>query len=214
MRARLAAAVAGLVVIAAGLLAFSLSSRPVVAGTNTVEPGIPSVFLENSQDCELISRVPNGADRLKLLVTNVTGGARRMEVEITDRHGLVSRGQLKPARAGEHLIRLRPTTRAAHPATLCFRNPGQGRITVSGGPKRPPTQPKGPTAGKFNLASAIFVRPGSSSWAAQTGTLADRYANAQTGPLGGRSIWLAALLAALAAAVAIWYVVAPHGRRA
>ncbi len=41
MRARLAAAVAGTILIAAAIFAFSLSSHPVIAGTNTVEPITP-----------------------------------------------------------------------------------------------------------------------------------------------------------------------------
>jgi hypothetical protein len=213
MRRRLAAAAAGLLLIATAVVAFSLSSRPVVAGTNTVEPGTPSVFLEGAPDCQLISRVPRGADRVKLLITYVTGGARRLQVVLSDRLGLVSRGQLKPATAGEQLIRLRPQTRAAHRVTLCLRNPGPGRIVVSGGPKRPPTQPKGATAHKFNLASVIFLRPGSASWLSQTGHIVNRYANAQTGLLGGWSIWFAALMAVAAAGLAIWSVVVLPTRR-
>ena len=59
----------------------------------------------------------------------------------------------------------------------------------------------------------IFLRHGSASWASQTGTISDRYANAQTGPLGGWSLWAAALLAIGAAGLAIWSVVLQPERR-
>ncbi len=58
----------------------------------------------------------------------------------------------------------------------------------------------------------IFLRPGSASWISQTGNIADRYANAQTGPLGGWSLWAAALLAICAAGLAIYSVVLLPGR--
>jgi hypothetical protein len=41
----------------------------------------------------------------------------------------------------------------------------------------------------------------------QTGAIADRYANAQTGPLGGWALWAAALFAVVAAGLAVASVV-------
>lgn len=215
MRARLAAAGAGALLIAAVIVAFSVSSHPLIAGTNTVEPTYPAVQLVGGPPtCRRISRIPRGADRLQLLVTFVTGGARRLHVKLSDQRGFISAGDLHPASAGERLIELRPRTRAAHRASLCLSNPGPGRIMIGGDQKRIPGQPKGRANGDTEaVASAIFLRPGSSSWVAQTGTIADRYANAQTGPVGGWSVWFAALLAISAAALGIWWVVVLPARR-
>lgn len=209
MRRRLAAAAAGLSLIATAVIAFWLHHHTVTAGANTVEPIYPSVYLGGGgEHCQLISRVPSGADRVRLVITNVTGGARRLNVEIRAGGGVASRGEVEPASTGTQLVRLSPHTQKAHPAGLCLGNPGPGRIVIGGGPKRLPSSPKGPTGEKRSIASAIFLRPGSASWASQTGYIADRYANAQTGLLGGWSIWFAALLAVLAAGLAIWSVVA------
>jgi hypothetical protein len=214
MRARLAAAVAGTILIAAAVFAFSLSSHPVIAGTNTVEPVTPSVSVEGGQpQCQRIARVPAGADRLKLLVTFVTGGAHSLHIEITDPRGIVSTGDLTPATPGAKLIKLKPPTRAAHRATLCLSHPGSGRVMIGGDLKRSPGEPKGKEAEKQGVASAIFLRPGSSSWVAETDTIADRYANTQAGLLGGWAVWLAALLAIGAAVMGIWSVVILPGRR-
>src|SRR3954453_17579618 len=187
VRARLAAAAVGVVLVAAAVIASSLHSSPVTAATNTVEPETPSVFLEGGPQCQRISRVPRGADRVLVLVTYVTGGARHLQVEITDARGPVSRGDLKPVEVGDALVTLKPRTRAAHRATLCLSNPGEGRIVIGGSTKRIPKEGLGQTAKKRAGASAIFLRPGSSSLASQTPNIADPYANAQTGPLGGWS---------------------------
>ena len=208
MRNRLAAAAAGLVLIAAAILAFSLSSRPVTAATNTVEPVVPSVFLDaGARSCQRVSRIPRGADRLKVVVTYVTGGARRLNVEIADHRGTISTGTVARVGIGETLIPLRPQTRAAHRTHACFVNPGEGRIVIGGDPKRLPSTPVGQDAHRKNVASLIFVRPGSASWVSQIGAVADRYANSQTGPLGAWSLWAAALLAICAAALALWSIV-------
>jgi hypothetical protein len=206
MRPRLAAAAAGAVVIAAVIIGSSLHSGPVTAATNNVEPLGPSVFLEGGPQCQRISRVPRGADRVKLLVTYVTGGARHLHVTIADGRGLVSTGDLKPVSEGERLVRLKPRTRAAHRATLCLSNPGKGRIVIGGSPKRIPKSGLGQSAKKREIASAIFVRPGSASWVSQTGAIADRFGNAQTGPLGSWAVWFAGLLAIVAGALALWSV--------
>jgi hypothetical protein len=204
MRPRLAAAAAGAVAIAAAIIGSSLHSGPVTAATNTVEPLEPSVFLEGAPQCQRISRVPGGADRMKLLVTYVTGGARHLHVELTGPRGRVSTGDVKPVSEGETLVKLRPRTQATHPATLCLSNPGKGRIVIGGGPKRVPKSAPGASVDRRRIASVIFVRPGSASWVSQTGTIADRYDNAQTGPLGSWSLWFAGLLAIIAAALGLW----------
>src|SRR3954471_7788042 len=109
MRARLAAAAAGCILIAVVIVAFSLSSHPVIAGDSAVGPVQPSVILDaGTQQCQTLSRVPRGADRVQLLVTYVTGGARRLDVDVSDPHGTVSAGDLTPATPGERLVHLSP----------------------------------------------------------------------------------------------------------
>ena len=212
MRRRLVAGAAGVILIAAAVLAFALSSNPVKAGTNTVEPSVPSVFLGRGvQHCQRISRVPAGATRVEVIVTRLIEGARRLRVEIIDRGRPVSSGtqQVVPV---VNRIRLHPHPPAVHPAQICFSNPGKGRIAISGGPKRPPGA-RGQNDEKRLVASVFFLRHGSATWASQTGAIADRYANAQTGPLGGWSLWFAALLVLVAAGFGIWSVVALPERR-
>jgi hypothetical protein len=213
MRARLAAAAAGSLLVAVVIAAFALSSHPVVAGTSKVEPARPSGFLSaGAQQCQVLSRLPAGADRMKIVVSSVTGGARRLHLGIADRRGLLAVGDLKPVRTGERLITLRPRTRAAHRARLCFSNPGPGQINLGGDVKRFPGTPKGKKVEKGLIASAIFLRPGSASRLSQAGTIADRYANSRTGITGGWSLWAAALFAAAAAVLGLWSVVLPPGK--
>jgi hypothetical protein len=213
MRTRLAAAAAGGLLIAAVIAGFALSSNPPVAGTTGVEPVRPSVVLDAGvQQCQALSRVPRGADRMRLLVTYLAGGARELQVEISDPRGRIAEGALVPASAGERVIELSPLTRAGHRATVCFSNPGQGQIMIGGDTKRVPGAAKGPQAQKQGIASVAFLRPGSSSWFAQTGTIADRYANAQTGITGGWSLWVAVVFAIAAGLVALLSVLLPPGR--
>jgi hypothetical protein len=212
MSRRLVALAAGVILIAAAVLAFALSSNPPKAGTNTVEPSVPSVFLgRGAQHCQRVSRVPAETSRVQVIVTRLTEGARRLRVEVTKRGNVVSSGtqQVVPV---VNRIRLHPHTPAVRRAQICFSNPGKGRIAISGGPKRLPGA-RGRNGEKRPVASLIFLRHGSASWVSQTGTIADRYANAQTGPLGGWSLWAAALLAIAAAALAIWCVVLQPERR-
>ena len=212
MSRRLVALAAGVILIAAAVLAFALSSNPPKAGTNTVEPNVPSVFLgRGAQHCQRVSRVPAETSRVQVIVTRLTEGARRLRVEVTKRGNVVSSGtqQVVPV---VNRIRLHPHTPAVRRAQICFSNPGKGRIAISGGPKRLPGA-RGRNGEKRPVASLIFLRHGSASWVSQTGAIADRYANAQTGPLGGWSLWAAALLAIAAAALAIWCVVLQPERR-
>jgi hypothetical protein len=211
MRHRLVAGAAGVILIAAAVIAFVLSSNPVRAGTNTVEPSVPSVFLgPHAQHCQRISRVPADANRVQVIVTRLTEGARRLRVEIVNSGHVVSSGtqQVTPV---VNRIRLHPHTPAAHRARVCFSNPGKGRIAISGGLKRLPGA-RGKNGERRPIASVIFLRHGSASWASQAGAIADRFANAQTGPLGGWAIWAAGLLALGAVALAIWSVVFLPGR--
>ena len=195
------------------IVAFALSSHPVVAGNSSVEAVRPSVFVDaGTRQCQALSRVPRGADRIRILVTYVTGGARDLHVGISDPRGPVTSGDLKPARPGERMIELHPRTRAAHRASLCFSNPDQGQIIVGGDLKRVKGADKGPQAEKQGVASVVFLRPGNSSWFAQTGTIADRYANSQTGITGGWSLWLAVLFAVAAGLIGLWSVVWFPGR--
>ena len=213
MRARIAALAAGILLIAAVIVGFALTSKPPVADTTGVEPVRPSVFLTaGTRQCQALSRVPRGADRIRVLVTYVTGGARDLHVQISDPRGSVTAGDLKPARAGERVIELNPRTRAAHRANVCFSNPGSGQIILGGDMKRVRGEAKGPQANKQDVASVFFLRPGSSSWFAKTGTIADRYANSQSGITGGWSLWVAVLFAVAAALIGLWSAVTLPGR--
>jgi hypothetical protein len=113
---------------------------------------------------------------------------------------------------GERLIKLRPLTRATHQATLCFSNPGPGTIVVGGDVKRVRGNASDRSRDRQGIAGVAFLRPGSSSWFAQTGAIADRYANSQTGLTGRWSLWVAVLFAVSAALVGIWSVVTLPGR--
>jgi hypothetical protein len=213
MRARLAAAAGGCALVAAVIVGFALSSHPVAAGSSGIEPVRPSVGVSaGTPQCQAISRVPRSADRIKLVVAYAEGGARDLRVEITDRGEPVSVGVLKPARPGEQLIPLHPRTRAARRATLCFSVPGQGQIAIGGDTKRIRGSVKGPQAQKQQVASVVFLRRGSASWFSQTGVIADRYANSQTGLTGGWSLWLAVLFAIAATVIGIWSVIVLPGR--
>jgi hypothetical protein len=147
---------------------------------------------------------------MRLLVTYLEGGARQLHVEISSPRGPVASGALEPVTIGERLIKLKPLTRAAHGATLCLSNPGPGTIVIGGDLKR--VRGNARTAARQGIASVAFLRPGSSSWFAQTGAIADRYANSQTGLTGRWSLWLAVLFAIAAALVGIWSVVRLPGR--
>ena len=150
-----------------------------------------------ARHCQRISRVPAERDRVQVIVTRLIEGARRLRVEIIDSGRVVSSGtQLVTPVVNR--IRLHPHTVATHRAQICFSNPGKGRIAISGGPKRL-RGAHGKNAEKRPIAGVIFLRHGSASWVSQTGAIADRYANAQTGPLGGWAVWAAALLALCAA---------------
>jgi hypothetical protein len=211
MGRRLVAGAAGVILIAAAVIVFALDSNPVKAGTNTVEPSVPSVFLGgDAQHCQRISRVPPNATRVQVIVTRLIEGARRLRVEIVDSGRVVSSGtQLVTPVVNR--IRLHPHTTASRRARICFSNPGKGRIAISGGPKRLPGA-RGKNGEKRLIGSVVFLRHGSGSWVSQTGAITDRFSNAQTGPLGGWAIWAAGLLAICAAALAIWSIVILPGR--
>ena len=212
MRRRLVAGAAGVILIAAAVLAFALESNPLKAGTNTVQPILPSVFLgRGAQHCQRVSRVPGNTNRVEVIVTRLIEGARRLRVEVTRKGSVVSSGT-QPVVPVVNRIRLHPHTPAIHHAQICFSNPDKGRIAISGGPKRLPGR-RGESGDKRNIAGIIFLRHGSATWASQTGAIADRYANAQTGPLGRWSLWVAALLAIAAAGFGIWSVVFQPERR-
>jgi hypothetical protein len=213
VRARLAAAAVGALLIAAVIVGFALSSNPPVAGQSTVEPIRPSVGVSaGTRQCQAVSRVPRGADRIRLVVAYAEGGARALRVEIFDRRGRLSSGTLAPPRSGTQLIALHPRTRLARRATLCFSVPVRGQVAIGGDTKRIKGSPKGPEARKQQVASLMFLRPGSASWFSQTGTIARRYANSQTGITGGWSLWMAILFAIAAGVAALYSVVALPGR--
>src|SRR4029077_18276819 len=136
--------------------------------TNTVEPSVPSVFLgRDAQHCQRISRVPANANRVEVIVTRLTQGARRLRVEIVDSGRVVASGTqlVTPV---TNRIRLHPHTPAARRARIWFSNPGMCDVGSSGGTPLL-SRARGKNGERRPIASVIFLRHGSSSWLSQTG---------------------------------------------
>src|ERR687897_228407 len=109
MRSRLAAAAAGAIPVPGAGVAFSPSPQPIPAGTNATEPVQSDAWdSESSQRCRTLSRVPPGADRLRIVVSSITGGARDLRVKIVNAAGLITRGDLHGVKLGENVIKLSP----------------------------------------------------------------------------------------------------------
>ena len=99
--------------------------------------------------------------------------------------------------------------RSSRPALLS--NPGEGRIAISVGQSASPQAGHGQSAiGDDRERDLPAPRLGKLGFS-DGRTIADRYANAQTGPLGGWSVWFAGLLAIVAGAVGLYSVVVLPG---
>lgn len=222
MRLRLGAAAAGVILIAAAVLAFSLASHPVVAGSNGIQPLNDVVFLQGGvRYCQQLPRLPAETSRLQLLVSRTSGPARDLNVAIVDSRGPLARGRASRV-AGNLTIRLdRPTpTRGVRHAGACFTNPGGGEIVLAGetkrctprdtgiGPSAPCVHPiQKPPGEKYRwLVGIRFLRSGSTSWLSQAHLILDRFGLGQAGWFWTWAAWLAAVLAALSAALALWWL--------
>jgi hypothetical protein len=224
MRLRLGAAAAGVVLIAAGVLAFSLAKHPAVAGSNEVQPLYDTVFLEKGRAryCQQLPSLPAETSRLQVRVSQTSGPVHGLDVAIMDARGRLARGRASQVGAGDLTISLdRPTpARGIRHAGVCFANPGRGEIVLAGetkrctprdtgiGPAAPCVHPvQKPPGEKYRwLVGVRFLRSGSTSWLSEANLMLDRFGLGQAGWFGEWAAWLAAAFAALAVALALWWV--------
>lgn len=214
MSRRLAAAIAGTVLIAAAVLAFSLGKHPVIAGTNSASPISPALVIQGGETkCQLISRVPANASHVRLAIASIAGppGDLRIKVRGTTEPAPEFAGGRKVIPGGD-VIKLKRPTKALHPAGLCMHYFGTGHIVLSGERKRVPPAFNTSAVVRRGSASVVFLRPGLTSWASRRDLIADRYANDQAGALGRWSLWLAVCAAIVAAGLALWWLVFRLGR--
>jgi hypothetical protein len=222
MRLKLGAAAAGVLLILAAVIPFSLAAHPVVAGSNGIQPYSGTVFLKGGvRYCQQAPHLPADVSRLKMLVTKASGGAKALEVLVVDRRGRIASGTVSQVRAGYIAVRLnKPTPKSGIPhAGICFTNPGTGEIVLAGETKRctPRDLNIGPAApcattpgldGEYRwLVGVRYLRSGSASWLSQAGVILDRFGFAQAGWFGTWALWLAGAVAALAVALAFWWLI-------
>ena len=118
------------------MLAFLGSKHPVVAGTNTAVPVFPAFSVgSGGTECQLVSRIPAKASHVRLVVTSLKGERPVLQVGLTDRRGPFAISE-KEAILGEIVLPLKERTRAAHPATCCISNQGDGEVVFAGEEKR------------------------------------------------------------------------------
>jgi hypothetical protein len=224
MRIRLGAAAAGVLLITAAALGFSLADHPVVAGSNGIQPFSGVVFLKGGvRYCQQLPHLPADVTRLKMQVLHADG-AGSLDVLVVDRNGRLARGSVPRVRPGSVTVRLdRPTPQSGvRHAGVCFTNPDGGEIVLAGETKRctprdrnigpaAPCQaapPLHPANEKFRwLVGVRYLRSGSTSWLAQAGVILDRFGFAQAGWFGTWALWLAGFLAAAAVALALWWLI-------
>jgi hypothetical protein len=225
MRLRIGAAAAGVVLLAAGVLTFSLAAHPVVAGSNGIQPFGGVVFLKGGvRYCQQLPHLPSRTEGLKLMVTGATGGAETLDVLVVDRGGRIASGSIPRVRPGYATVWLnhRTPSGGVRHAGVCFTNPDGGEIALAGETKRctprdlniGPSAPCLTTPGlhppdqKFRwLVGIRYLRAGSTNWLSQAGVILDRFGLAQAGWFGTWALWLAGVLAALAVALALWWLI-------
>ena len=225
MRVRVGAAAVGVVLIAAGVLSFSLASHRAVAGSNGIQPLGDVVFLTGGvRYCQQLPQLPADTSRLKLLVSRATGGARALDVLVVGPGGRIASGHVRQVATGYVTVRLdHPTpNRGARHAGVCFTNPDGGEIVLRGETKRCTPRdtgigvsapcahgsPPNPPAQKYRwLVGIRFLRSGSTSWLSQANVILDRFGLAQAGWFGTWAAWVAGVFAVLAAAVALWWLI-------
>lgn len=228
MRLRLGAAAVGVVLIAAAVLAFSLSSHPVVAATNKVEPLYDTVFLDRGvRYCQQLPQLPARTSRLELRVSGTSGPTQDLGVVIVGPRGRLASGSAPRVVPGTVTIRLdRPTPgHGIRHAGACFDNLGGGEIVLAGETKRctprdtgvgtsaPCVQPVHKPPGELYrwMVGIRFLRSGSTSWLSQANVILDRFGLGQAGWFGAWAAWLAAVLAMLAVGIALWWLAREAG---
>jgi hypothetical protein len=227
MRLRLGATAAGVALIAAAVLGFGLASHPDVAGSNGVQPLFNIVFLQGGvRYCQQLPALPAKTDELQLGVSRTSGATRGLDVVLVDRRGRLARGSQDRVAPGSVTVRLdRPTPpHAIRHAGVCFTNPAGGEIVLAGETKRctprdtgvgiaaPCIHPQDKPAGeKYRwLVGIRFLRSGSTSWLSEANVILDRFGIGQAGSFGIWAAWVAVVLAAVAAALALWWLARNH----
>lgn len=225
MRVRVGAVAAGVVLIAAGVLTFSIAAHPVVAGSNGIQPFGGTVFLKGGvRYCQQLPHLPAETSGLKLMVLRAPGGARVLDVLVVGQKGRIASGAIRHVSTGYVTVRLdHPTPRRGiRHAGACFTNPGTGEIVLAGETKRctsrdlgiGPSAPCVTTPGlhpadqKFRwLVGVRYLRSGSTDWLSQANVILDRFGLAQAGWFGRWALWLAGAFAALGVALALWSLI-------
>jgi hypothetical protein len=206
MPVRLAAGAAGLIVIAAAVLAFLLPSHEAIVGTNRVALAHGSVIVPGEvRKCQRLPTIPRGADRVRVGIAGTYGGpVPALGVEIRRKGRVLGAGAVQPVRADRavEVPLLRPTLPATGRTLLCFNNPGQGYVSLRG-ELRKVANPSGRFV-RRPVAGVLFIAPSSSSWLSRLGEIARRYGYGQAGALGTWTLTIVVLLglAALLLAVA------------
>ncbi len=105
-------------------------------------------------------------------------------------------------------------------AGVCFLNVGSSEVILNGETKRCTTRDTGiglsapcvhpadkPPGQKYRwLVGVRFLRSGSTDWLSQAHVILDRFGFGQAGWFGKWAAWLAAVLAVLSAALALWWL--------
>ena len=223
MRLRLGATAAGVVLIVAAVLAFSLASHSAVAGTNDVQPLYDTVFLQKGvRYCQQVPSLPAETDAVQIRVSRASAQAGALEVLLVDSSGQLARGRTDRAATGEQTIQLDRSTpqHGVRHAGACFTNPGDGEIVLAGETKRCTPRDTGigtaapcvhplqkPAGEKYRwLVGMRFLHSGSTSWLSEANVILDRFGLGQAGWFGKWAAWLAVVLAAASAALALWWL--------
>jgi hypothetical protein len=208
MTRRLAAAIAGALVIVGVIAAYALGQHPMVAGSNKVAPLYGTFKVpKGGVRCQALDRVPAKAARVRVIATAIPRPGGALRVKIGDRSGPFDKGVKKQVYPGTFAIGLNRLTRSAHRAQICFVNPGYSRVVLAGERKRSNRSPGATMAQGRPAASVVFVRPHMSTWLARRDVIANRFENAQPGGFGGWSLWLALVLAVAGIGLALWWLV-------
>jgi hypothetical protein len=207
MTRRLAAAIAGGVLVLGVLAVYAVGTHPVILGSNKVAPlYVGPEVPKDAAHCQSLVRVPAKARRVRVVATGVHNPPGTLRVKIGDQSGPFDKGVKKQVYPGTLAIGLNRPTRRAHRAQICFVNRGKGRIVLAGEKRLVTHDPKAEVQTE-RMASIVFVRPHKSTWLARRDLIADRFANSQPGGFGGWSLWLALALAAVAIGLGLWWLV-------
>jgi hypothetical protein len=123
MTRRLAAAIAGAVLLLGIFLAYSVDERPMVAGSNGVAPFYAALSVPGaSQRCQEFGRVPAKANRLRIVAIAVPRRPATLRVKLVDQVSVIAKGVKKGLRPGSLGIRLNRVTRSVQQAGICFYN--------------------------------------------------------------------------------------------